>query len=149
VASNAQQNRVAIELAVQCLMRNGFLSVQANRRQGTFPHANITADRGGEKFLVGITSRREIGADGNYNPSYNIVKDAEDMEEARKIAGRRGEVAAFVAIALRPEEGKYSAYFGRLQALQFRRDIPMLFSDRRRYEELVRDEYDERVASLA
>ena len=107
MASNAQQNRVAIELAGQCLMRNRFLNVQANRSQGTFPHAHITADRGGEKFLVGVTSRREIGADGSYNPSYNIVTSAEDMKEARAMAGRRHEVPAFVAIALRPKEGRY------------------------------------------
>lgn len=147
--SNIQQNRVAIEIAVQCLIQNRFLDVHANRNQGTFPYAHITAHRNGERFLVGVTSRREIGADGAYNPSYNIVKSDEDMKEARALAGKQREVPAVVAIALRPGDGMYSAYFGPLQAIQFRRDVPMLLGDRRRYEELVKDEYDARVAGLA
>jgi hypothetical protein len=148
MASPAKQNRVAIELAVECLRRSSFAHVHANRSQGTFPHAHITATRGGESFFIGVRSRKEIGADGDYNRSYNIVETAEDMREGRAIATKRNEVPAFVTIALRPEEGTYSAFFGRLQSVSFKRSIPMLLGDRRTYEELCPFTYDPRVAEL-
>ena len=44
VASKIQQNRLGIELARECLEKNGFINVRANREQGTFPHAHIIAD---------------------------------------------------------------------------------------------------------
>jgi hypothetical protein len=99
-------------------------------------------------YLVGVTSREEIGAGGDSNPSYNVVKTAEDMAAARQIARSMGAIPAFVAIALYKARGLYSAYFGTLDQVKYSRSIPMLENDRNKYIVLQLKTHDERVLGL-
>jgi hypothetical protein len=148
VKSNVRQNRLAIALARQCLQSRGFTNVNANRPQGTFPHAHITASGNGVLFLIGVTSREEMAADGQPRPTYNLVQTADDLERAQEMADEMQAVPAFVAVALRSERGEYDAYFGTLQVIQSSRTIPMLRNDRRLYETLAEAVRDNRVAEL-
>jgi hypothetical protein len=146
--SKAQQNKLGWQLGRECLERAGFTKITLNREQGTFPHAHVVAHKGAQKYLVGVTSREEIGADGDPNPSYNVVKAAEDMAAARQMARSMGAIPAFVTIALYKEKGLYSAYFGTLDQVNFRRSIPMLEDDRKKYVALQEQIHDQRVRGL-
>jgi hypothetical protein len=148
MASKIAQNRLAIEIARECLMNNGFTGVHTSKPQGTFPHAHITASRRGSNYLIGVSSREEIGADGDFNPSYNIVKTAGDLERAIVMGQSRHEIPAFVTIALDRKTGSYSAYFGTLASVGSCRSIPMLPQDRKKYELLAHVQNDSRVAAL-
>jgi len=149
MASHIQQNRVVIQLARECLEKANFEQIELNREQGIFPDVRIIAARSGTRFLIGITGREEIGADGEYNPSYTIASAASGMETAKNIARRHQAVLAFVTIPLQKKKGKFCSFFGTLQAVKFRRSIPMLLPDRRCYEMLQDWTHDDRVAALA
>ena len=145
--SKIQQNRLGIELALECLRDRRFMNVSANRSQGTYPNAYITAERDGVKFFIGVTSREEIGADGAYNHCYNLVKTAADLHQARRQARMLTAIPAFVALALRRTKGSFAAYFGPLERIDCARCIPMLPQDRYAYE-LLQEREDDRVAAL-
>lgn len=146
--SKIEQNRLAIKLACECLKKNGFTDIHPNRPQGTYPNAHINAIRNGNRYFIGVTSRQEFRADGTPNPGYNLVRTANDLKKARRLARKCHTVPAFVAVALRCENGLYSAYFGTLESIDHRREVPMKSEDRRRYEVLADRVHDLRVAAL-
>jgi hypothetical protein len=53
-----------------------------------------------------------------------------------------------VAIALRDKDGSYAAYFDELSRIGFRRDVPMLPTDRSKYRQLAAFKPDVRVKTL-
>jgi hypothetical protein len=55
---------------------------------------------------------------------------------------------AFVAVALRDRDGSHAAYFGDFSRIEFRRDIPMLPSDRLLYRQLAAYTVDARAEAL-
>jgi hypothetical protein len=148
--SNVAQNRLIIELARECLDKNGFTNPAPNKRQGTFPYVYVTTrDPGnGVEYLVGITGRVETRADGTWNPSFNLVRTDDDRSKARDLANYMNRTLAFVAIALRETDASYAAYFGKLDAIGFPRDIPMLPPDRSSYRQLAPFTKDGRVKIL-
>src|SRR5215813_13077838 len=97
---NIAKNRLAIEIGCECLNANGFSNVARNKDPGTFPHTYVTATdtRGGTAYLIGITSRVEVGADGKLNPAYNVVHSAADRRQAKALANRMNRTLAFIAI---------------------------------------------------
>lgn len=102
-------------------------------------------------YLIGVVGRKEISASGGYNPSYNLVDTASQMAEACNIANRLHRTPAFVTIALRPQEGLYSAYFGLLEAIDYKNSVPMHPDNpdgRKAYELLMPPCNDARVAAL-
>ena len=148
MTNNAEQNRLAIQLAEESLRRSGFENISSNDQQGTYPHTRITAKRRGKSYFIGVTSRQEIGADAEYNRSFNIVTTAADMKIALSMAKVRKEIPAFVTIALNRQEGSFAAFFGTLASVDNKRSIPMLPRDRIQYEELVPKQSDPRIVSL-
>ena len=144
------QNRLVIELARECLRENGFTNPHPNRPQGTFPSVHIsTRDlTNGVEYLVGITGRVETRADGTLNPTFNLVRTENDLTKAHELAKKTNRRLAFVAIALREKDGSYAAYFDELSRIGFRRDVPMLPSDRPKYRQLATYTLDARVKSL-
>jgi hypothetical protein len=86
MSNKIKQNRLVIEIACECLKNDGFTNVNPNKKQGTFPDVHVTADRDGVQYLIGITGREEIGAQGEPNPSFNIVQTADDRRQARVLA---------------------------------------------------------------
>jgi hypothetical protein len=149
---NLAQNRLAIEIACECLNTNGFAKVARNKDQGTFPHTYVTATdtRSGVEYLIGITSRVEVGADGKLNPAYNVVHSAADRERAKALAKHMKRTLAFIAIVLRETNGSYAAFFGELAPLGFPIEVPMLPHDRLRlgYRQLGPFTPDARVKGL-
>lgn len=148
MGSNIGQNRLVIVLARRCLEDNGFRIVERRGDQGTFPHTYTIAEFGSARYLIGITGREEVGAEGELNPNYNLVRTAGDLQRTQTLADDRKAVPAFVAVALCCNEGRYSAYFDTLAQISFRRQIPMLLEDRNRYRQLAGSTIDERVAAL-
>jgi hypothetical protein len=150
---NLVQNRLAIEIACDCLKLNGFAKVARNKDQGTFPDTYVTATdtRSGVEYLIGITSRGEVGADGKLNPAYNIVHSAADRRRAKALATHMKRRLAFIAIPLRETNGSYAAFFGELAPpLDFPIEVPMLPQDRLRlgYRQLAPFTPDARVKEL-
>jgi hypothetical protein len=130
--SNVAQNRLVIELACECLANSGFKNVARNKDQGTFPDAYATAVDGttGIEYLIGITGRVETKADGDWDPSFNLVRTDDDRRKARALANGMNKRLAFVAIPLRRSDASYAAYFGELEPIGFPRSLPMLLPNR-------------------
>jgi hypothetical protein len=147
---NLRQNRLAIEIACECLNINGFAKVARNKDQGTFPDTYVTATDtlSGVEYLIGITSRGEVGADGKLNPAYNVVHSAADRRRAKVLATHMKRTLAFIAIPLRETNGSYAAFFGELAPLDFPIEVPMLPQDRLRYRQLAPFTPDARVKEL-
>jgi hypothetical protein len=147
---NIAQNRLVIEIARECLHKNGFTNPYPNKHQGTFPAVHITTrdPKNGIDYLVGIAGRVETRADGTQNPTYNLVRTEDDLTKAADLAKETNRTLAFVAIALREKDGSYAAYFDELSRIGFRRDVPMLSSDRSKYRQLAAYTPDARVKAL-
>lgn len=137
-----------IVLARECLEDNGFRIVERHGDQGTFPHTYTIAELGSARYLIGVTGREEVGANGELNPNYNLVRTAGDLQKAQTLADDHKAIPAFVAVALCCNEGRYSAYFDTLAQISFRRQVPMLLEDRKRYRQLAGSTVDKRVAAL-
>jgi hypothetical protein len=149
MASNIQQNRLVIQLARECLENNGFGIILRHQDQGTYPRVYTIAERGGARYLIAATGREEVRADGELNPGFNLVQNPKDQQAARKLENEHhNAIPAFVAVALRCKDGRFSAYFGRLGGINFRRQVPMLHANRQHYEQLVPRTSDPRVAAL-
>ena len=148
MSSNAGQNVLAIQLALECLARSRFRTVLSNSIRGKFPYQYITANRDGIDYVIGVVSRKEMRADGKYNEGYNIANSRSDIEHARSLPIMKAREPAFVALPLQPVRGIYSAYFGSLKAIGFPLMIPMLPEDRLGYEELAPETPDPRVRAL-
>lgn len=144
-----KMGRIGEELA-------GFTGIKNLNRGVNFPYADIFASRSGERFLIGVKSRNEFQANGKINPCYNAVLLREDKkkilealgrteaeitaalwDEVDRIAARWDATPAWVTVAMRPERGTYSAYFGLASVIRHRRSIPMKLADRDAYLQLA------------
>ncbi|WP_156394352.1 hypothetical protein [Mesorhizobium sp. Root172] len=148
--------RIGEILAEERLRAAGFEGVRNLNLGINFPYADIMAIRSGQGFLIGVKSRNEFQTNGRINPCYNavLIADAPRRElerrgkaeaditallwsEVDELARQADAVPAWVAIAMRPMEGTYSAYFGLASAVRHRRSIPMKLRDRTGYVELA------------
>jgi hypothetical protein len=122
MASRIKQNRLVIQLARECLENKGFRIIERYQDQGTYPRMYTIAERDGSVYLIATTGREEIRADGKLNPEYNLVQNSNDQEQARRLENNKhpDKIPAFVAVALRCNEGQYSAYFDRLKTVNFK-----------------------------
>ena len=143
-------------LAEECLSAAGFTAIKNLNAGANFPYADIIATEGGQSYLIGVKARNEFRDVGSLNPTYNAIKinDAKNRELKRlgmseaeitalmwaavdKLAAPYGAIPAWIAIAMRPEQGTYSAYFGSAAMIRHRRSIPMLPADRIKYREFA------------
>jgi hypothetical protein len=148
--------RLGEQLAEERLRAAGFTDVENLNRGVNFPYADILAIQAGKVFLIGVKSRNEFQADGKINPGYNAVLIRNDRKKqleglgkteaeiteilwngVDQIAARWRATPAWVTVAMRPEQGTYSAYFGLVSAIRHRRSIPMKPADRTAYVELA------------
>lgn len=149
--------RIGESLAEECLRAAGFDPV-ANLNDGirNFPYADIIATEAGQPYLIGVKARNEFRDNGSLNPTYNAIKinDAKNRELQRlgkseaeitammwaavdKLAAPYGAIPAWIAIAMRPEQGTHSAYYGLAAMIRHRRSIPMMPADRIKYRQLA------------
>ena len=148
--------RLGERLAEERLIAAGFTSVQNLNRGINFPYADVLASKNGQRYLIGVKSRNEFQDNGKLNPCYNAVLIRNDKKKVLEGLGKTeaqitailwegiDEIAAhlagntaWIAIALRPEQGTYSAYFGLVSDIRHRRSIPMKPADRDAYVELA------------
>ena len=148
--------RLGEQLAEERLIAAGFANVRNLNRGVHFPYADILATKGGQLFLIGVKSRNEFRDNGKLNPCYNavLIRDEKKRlleglgktesqitailwEGVDKIAERWRATPAWVAVAARPEQGTYSAYFGLVSVIRHRRSIPMKLEDRAAYVQLA------------
>jgi hypothetical protein len=156
IERTSKLGRIGEQLAEECLTAAGFTDVKNLNRGTNFPYADILAKRGGKPFLIGVKSRNEFQANGAINPTYNAVLIRDDKKRllegqgktefqitailwdgVDQIAARWNATPAWVTVAMRPERGTYSAYFGLVSVIRHRRSIPMKPAERAAYLELA------------
>jgi hypothetical protein len=69
------------------------------------------------------------------------------LEEVQALAVSHDAEPAWVAVAVRPDAGTYSAYFGLVASVGLKRAIPMTTSACRLHECLARDVRDRRITT--
>ena len=61
-------------LAAECLEQCGFKNVEnLNDRFHNFPFADLLAEKGNSRYLIGVKTRNERRSDGKLNESYNAI----------------------------------------------------------------------------
>lgn len=152
IERTSKLGRIGEQLAAECLIATGFTGVKNLNRDVNFPYADIIASQSGISFLIGVKSRNEFRDNGKLNESYNAILIRDDKRKlleglgkseaeitailwngVDEIAARWRATPAWVTVAMRPERGTYSAYFGLASAIRHRRSIPMKPADRNGY----------------
>jgi hypothetical protein len=153
-------------LAAESLEEHAFTDVvDLNARRINYPFADLLAARAGRRFFVGVKTRNEMQRGGvERNESYNLVliRDAVNtalkndgkttaeitralLTEVQDMASAHDAEPAWVAVAVRPLDGTFSAYFGTVSELGNRRSIPMTPEACKSHECLARDRLDPRI----
>jgi Holliday junction resolvase len=131
------------EKASKLLKRAGFRSVRnLNSEIPNHLFADIYAERGDERFIIGVKTRNRLTAAGKLNPSYNVRKKGKDLSG---IAARYKAIPAWIAIQVEAEKQKCSAFFGTMAQIAVqgeRYSIPMTPLRTAQYERLANDEHD-------
>jgi hypothetical protein len=121
--------------AVGLLKRAGFRNVRdMNAESFNHPFGDIYAEREGARYLIGVKTRNKYQVSGLINPTYNVRKRGADV---KAIAQQYNAILAWVAIAVVPEEQRFSAYFGTIAQIEDageRFSIPMRPEQTKRYE---------------
>src|ERR1700726_3311755 len=103
------------------------------------PFGDIYAERDGARYLIGIKTGNKYQVSDLINPTYNVRKGGVDVKKA--VAQQYNATLAWVAIAVVPEEQRFSAYFGTIAQIEDageRFSIPMRPEQTKRYECLSR-----------
>jgi hypothetical protein len=136
--------------AVDLLKRAGFRNVKdMNAETVNHPFGDIYAERDGPRYLIGVKTRNKYQVSGLINPTYNVRKRGADV---KAVAQQYNATLAWVAIAVVPEEQRFSAYFGTIAQIEDageRFSIPMRLEQTKRYECLSRpaEEVDKLIRS--
>jgi hypothetical protein len=136
--------------ALDLLKRAGFRNVRdMNAESSNHPFGDICAERDGPRYLIGVKTRNKYQTSGLINPTYNVRKRGADV---KAIAQKYNATLAWVAIAVVPEEQRFSAYFGTIAQIEDageRFSIPMRPEQTKRYERLScpLEEFDESIRS--
>jgi hypothetical protein len=102
--------------AVDLLKRAGFRNVRdVNTENFNHPFGDIYAERDGERYLIGVKTRNKYQVSGLINPTYNVRKRGADVNA---VARQYNAALAWVAIAVVPEEQRFSAYFGTIAQIE-------------------------------
>jgi len=121
--------------AVCLLKRAGFQNVRdMNAESFNHPFGDIYAERNGARYLIGVKTRNKYQVSGLVNPTYNVRKRGADV---KTIAQQYNAALAWVAIAVVPEEQRFSAYFGTIAQIDHageRFSIPMRSEQTKGYE---------------
>jgi hypothetical protein len=132
------------EKASKLLKRAGFRSVSnLNSEISNHLFADIYAERGDKRYIIGVKTRNRLTATGKLNPSYNVRKKGKDLSG---LAARYRAVPAWIAIQVDTEAQTCSAYFGLLAQLSVKSErysIPMTPQSTAHYECLAHDECDQ------
>jgi hypothetical protein len=136
--------------AVGLLKRAGFRNVRdMNAETVNNPFGDIYAERDGARYLIGVKTRNKYQVSGLINPTYNVRKRGADV---KAVAQLYNAILAWVAVAVVPEEQRFSAYFGTIAQIEDageRFSIPMRTEQTKRYECLSRplEEVDKLIRS--
>jgi Holliday junction resolvase len=131
------------EKALSLLKGAGFHAVRdLNFGKANHPFADFYAERGSQRFIIGVKTRNRLTAAGKLNAAYNVRKKGKDLSG---LAAAYNAVPAWIAIQVDVEKMTCSAFFGPLAQLTVRSErysIPMTPQATAHYECLVRDDHD-------
>jgi hypothetical protein len=117
------------------LKRAGFRNIRdMNAETFNHPFGDIYAERGGARYLIGVKTRNKYQVSGLINPTYNVRKRGAAV---KPIAQQYDATLAWVAVAVIPEQQRFSAYFGTIAQIEDageRFSIPMRPEQTKRYE---------------
>ena len=136
--------------AYELLIRagSGFSNVRdVNAETANHPFGDLYAERGKDRFVIGVNARNRYQASGPLNPTYNVRKKGFDIDA---IGRRYNATLAWIAIQAIPELQTFNAYFGtidEIQEMKERFSIPMKPHEAARYERLGAE--DEFAATLS
>ena len=136
--------------AFELLTRAGseFSNVRdINAETANHPFGDLYAERGKERFVIGVKTRNKYQASGPLNPTYNVRKKGYDIDA---IGRRYKATLAWIAIQTIPELQTFNAYFGTVDEIQEAKErfsIPMKPHETARYERV--GDKDEFAATLS
>jgi hypothetical protein len=93
-----------------------------NEQTHNHPFGDIYAERGYERFLIGVKTRNMYQVNGELNCDYNIRRKGADVHS---VAQRYKADLGWVAIQVIPEQQTFNAYFGTITQIDRRFSIPM------------------------
>jgi hypothetical protein len=129
--------------AITLLRHANFANVRdLNAATVNHPFGDISAERNGVRYLIGVKTRNKFTVRGPLNPTYNIRKKGADVAA---IAARQKAQLAWIALQVIPERQIFWAYFGtiaQIEELAERFSIPMRAFDTPKYECLADQEVD-------
>lgn len=131
------------------LLRGANFAYVRDLNEATFNHpfGDISAERNGIRYLVGVKTRNKYTARGTLNPTYNIRKKGANVAA---IAEQHNADLAWVAIQVVPERGVFWAYFGTIAQIEDRGErfsIPMRAFSTPKYECLADQEADATISA--
>jgi hypothetical protein len=114
--------------------KSGFAKArEVNAQTHSHPFGDIYAERGSERFLIGVETRCKFQQKGELNREYNVRKKGADVAAvARPYKADLG----WVAIQVIPELQTFNAYFGTIVQIEDRGErfsIPMRPEQTKRY----------------
>jgi hypothetical protein len=127
---------------------SGFSNVRdINAETANHPFGDLYAERGNDRFVIGVKTRNKYQASGPLNATYNVRKKGYDID-----AIGRGYKAtlAWIAIQTIPELQTFNAFFGTIDEIQEAKErfsIPMKPHETERYKRL--GDKDEWAATLS
>ncbi len=122
---------------------SGFSNVRdINAETANHPFGDLYAERGKNRFVIGVKARNRYQASGPLNATYNVRKKGFDIDAIGK---RYNAILAWIAIQTIPELQTFNAYFGTIEEIQEAKErfsIPMKPHETIRYERLgAEDEF--------
>ena len=133
--------------SLDLLARAGFSAIRdVNAETFNHPFGDIYAERGADRYLIGVKTRNKYQISGTLNPTYNIRKKGADV---RAIARRYDAQLAWVSIQIIAERRVFWSYFGTIALIEERRErfsIPMQASQISRYLCLACEETDPAIS---
>jgi hypothetical protein len=106
--------------------RSGFLNARdVNAQTNNHPFGDIYAERGSERFLIGVKTRNRYNDKGKLNSEYNVQKKGHDVAA---VARPYKAALAWITVQVIPELQTFNAYFGTLLQIKEHKErfsIPM------------------------
>jgi len=128
------------EIAQELLRENGFEKIRnLNEIQPNHRFGDLLAERDGRRYLISVKARNAYTQAGSLNPTYNIRKRTEDVNELDALYQAE---PAWVTIQIFTDKGHYNAYFGTIAELGSRFSVPMTEKATAKYECLAKDRFD-------
>lgn len=131
-------------LAPDWLAKEGFSVTNLNLARRNQPFADLLLVRGDERYFTSVKTRNKNRDDGvTLNNNFNLTTFS--LERVFALALEHEAIPAWVAVPVRADCGRFSAFFGLVSELPNHHYISMSESACRTYHCVADDEPDERI----